>query len=64
MASARGITRLGVLAVGLGVGAVIAFAPGIASADDFQISIHGYDLLPTTGNPATATSGTGDIAIA
>jgi hypothetical protein len=31
---------------------------------DMQISINGMDLFPTADNTATATSGTGDIAIA
>ena len=57
------IGRLGVLAVGLGIGAAVA-ATGTASADDFQISIDGFDLFPTAGNTATAVSGMGDIAIA
>jgi hypothetical protein len=66
MAKARGLARLGMLAVGLGVGATVASTPGIASADslDFQISIDGYDLLPTADNSATATSEMGDFAIA
>jgi hypothetical protein len=34
------------------------------SALDMQVSIDGTDLFPTAGNTATATSGTGDIAIA
>jgi hypothetical protein len=39
--------------------------PALSSSTlDYQISIDGYDLFPTTGNLATATSGTGDIAIA
>ncbi|HME79129.1 MAG TPA: hypothetical protein VKI00_26785 [Mycobacterium sp.] len=85
----RDIARLGMLAVGLGIGAVWAHTP-VASADsstdwlssidsllsgalpaadststlDYQISIDGKDLFPTTGNLATATSGTNDIAIA
>jgi hypothetical protein len=63
MVNARGLGRLGVLAVGLGIGAAVA-STGTASADDFQISIDGYDLFPTAGNTATAISGTGDIAIA
>jgi hypothetical protein len=57
------IGRLGVLAVGLGIGAAVA-STGTASADDFQISIDGFDLYPTAGNTATAVSGMGDIAIA
>jgi hypothetical protein len=64
MMNARGIARLGMLAVGLGVGVAVASTPGIARADDFQISIDGHDLFSTAGNTATAYSGTGDIAIA
>jgi hypothetical protein len=63
MMNARGITRLGMLAVGLGIGAAVA-STGTAAADDFQISIDGFDLFPTAGNTATAVSGPGDIAIA
>ncbi len=62
--NARGIARLGILAVGLGIGAAVASPPGVAWADDLQISIDGYDLFPTAGNTAVAYSGTGDIAIA
>jgi hypothetical protein len=60
------IGRLAGLAVGLGIGAALAANPGIASADplDFQISIDGYDLIPTADTTATAYSGTDDIAIA
>jgi hypothetical protein len=78
----------GLLAVGFGIGAVLA-GTGVASADsstdpfsliddllgglavpaqtsalDMQVSIDGFELFPTAGNTATATSGTGDIAIA
>lgn len=62
--TAGGFVRLGMLAFGIGAAAVCT--PGLASADslDFQISIDGYDLLPTTGNLATATSSLGNIAIA
>jgi hypothetical protein len=63
MRHVKRIGRLGVLAVGLGIGAAVA-STGIASADDFQISIDGFDLFPTAGNTASAVSGTGDIAIA
>jgi hypothetical protein len=39
--------------------------PGQTSSGlDMQVSIDGKDLFPTDGNTATATSGTGDIAIA
>jgi len=64
MTYATRIGRLAALAVGLGVGAALAATPEVASADDFQISIDGMDLFPTTGNLATATSTMGDIAIA
>jgi hypothetical protein len=64
MINTRVIARAGVLAVGLGIGAAVAATPGIASADDFQISIDGVDLFPTVGNSASAFSGSGDIAIA
>jgi hypothetical protein len=52
------------LAVGLGIGVALAATPGVASADDIQVSIDGFDLFPTAGNTATATSGMWDIAIA
>jgi hypothetical protein len=89
--NARRVGRLGILAVGLGIGAAVASTPGIASADtpadpfsfssinlgdlfpaadaapssplDLDISVDGHTLLDL-GTTATATSGTGDIAIA
>lgn len=64
MKHATRIGRLAGLAVGLGIGAALAASPGVASADDFQISIDGMDLFPTAGNTATASSGMGDFAIA
>src|SRR5277367_2471961 len=90
MANTRNSGRLGLLAVGLGIGAALVTMPTTALADastdwlssidnllvglsvsaaapsasDVQISIDGMDLLPTAGNTAIATSGTGDIAIA
>ena len=64
MVNPRGFSRLGLLAVGLGLAAALGAMPGIASADDIQISIDGYDLLPAAGDTATATSSMGDIAIA
>ena len=63
VSTAKRVGRLGVLAVGLGIGAAVV-STGTAAADDFQISIDGMDLFPTAGNTATATSGMGDIAIA
>jgi hypothetical protein len=64
MGATTRVSRLRLLAVGLGVGGTVGFWPGIASADDFQISIDGFDLFSTAGNSASASSGMGDIAIA
>ena len=64
MKHATRTSRLAGLAVGLGIGAALAATPGVASADDFQVSIDGMDLLPTAGNTAAANSGMGDFAIA
>jgi hypothetical protein len=64
MVNARGFAPLGVLAVGLGIGAALASTSGVARADDMQISVDGMDLFPEAGNTATAKSGIGDIAIA
>ena len=64
MTHATRIGRLAGLAVGLGIGAALAATAGVASADDLQISIDGYDLLPVAGNTAIANSDMGDIAIA
>jgi hypothetical protein len=38
--------------------------PAQTTTLDMQVSVDGADLFPTTGNTATATSDTGDIAIA
>jgi hypothetical protein len=87
MVSARSLARMGILAVGLGIGAAVAATPGIASADsnavdaaafdpspliadaapadsglNLAISIDGFSLIQD--GTATATSDTGDIAIA
>jgi hypothetical protein len=64
MKHATGIGRLAGLAVGLGIGAALAATPGVASADDIQISIDGTDLFPTAGDTATATTVTGDWGVA
>jgi hypothetical protein len=89
MVNVRGLGRLVILAVGLGIGAAVASTP-VASADpstdpfswiagldpgdlstaaspaastlDLDISVDGFTLLHE--GTATATSGTGDIAIA
>jgi hypothetical protein len=85
--SAQGFGRLGMLALGLGIGAAVASMPGIASADsstdwlpsidnlvaglalpaqpsdlNLAISIDGHSLV--SDGSASATSGTGDVAIA
>jgi hypothetical protein len=64
MLGVHGLSRLSMLAVGLGIGATVAATPGVASADDIQISIDGVDLFPIAGNTATAVSQAGDMAIA
>jgi hypothetical protein len=38
--------------------------PATSTSLDYQISVDGMDLLPTTGNSATAISEMGDIAVA
>jgi hypothetical protein len=56
--------RLGMLAVGLGIGAAVAATPGTASATtDIDISIDGVDIF-NGGGSATAESAMGDMAIA
>lgn len=87
MINAHSLGRLGLLAVGLGIGTAVATSPGIASADssdwlssidnlvsgltvpalsspdlNLAISVDGYSLFQE--GSATATSSTGDIAIA
>jgi hypothetical protein len=65
MTTTRAIGRIGILAVGLGIGAAIASTPGIASADpdpflfdfnDIAISFNGVSLF--SEGTATADSGT------
>jgi hypothetical protein len=68
----RRFGHLGLLAMGLGVGAAMACMPGAASADpldlnafdpnDFAISIDGFTIIQL--GTATAHSGIGDFAIA
>jgi hypothetical protein len=72
MMSARGISRLGLMAAWLGVGvavAAMAWTPAVASADvvdfdpnNFAVSIDGIPLIHE--GTATATSTFGNIAIA
>jgi hypothetical protein len=61
------IRRLGLLAVGLGLGATVAATPGIAAADaldlnDMAISFDGYNLLE--GGTATALTTPGGYGLA
>jgi hypothetical protein len=60
-----GLGRLGIFAVGLGIGVAVAHSP-VASADDldFQISFDGQDLLPTADNGATAYTVAGEYGLA
>jgi hypothetical protein len=49
MMNARGIARLGILAVGLGIGAAVASTPGVASADSSTDWWSSIDSLLTAG---------------
>ncbi|MGA8328786.1 MAG: hypothetical protein WB777_05770, partial [Mycobacterium sp.] len=54
MMNARGIARLGVLAVGLGIGTAVASTPGIASADsstDWLSNVSGAAAVPVIPTP-------------
>jgi hypothetical protein len=64
MKRATRIGRFAGLAIGLGIGAALAATPAAAHADDIQISFDGMDLLPTSGNEATATTVAGDFGLA
>jgi hypothetical protein len=61
MVSTRGVARLGILAVGLGVGAAVAHAP-VASADSSSDWLSSIDSLLSGAVPAPATSSL-DLAI-
>lgn len=70
MGNASRIGRLGMLTVGLGIGAAVGALPGVASADpftpfdpnNFAISVDGITLFQV--GTAHAESGIGDFAIA
>jgi hypothetical protein len=62
MVNARGIARLGVLAVGLGIGAAVASMPGNAWADSSNDWLTALDLLSGAASPAADTSDS-DLAI-
>lgn len=59
--NARGIARVGMLAVGLGIGASLAFTPVIASADSSSDWLSSIDSLLSGGPP---TAGTSDLNLA
>jgi hypothetical protein len=62
MASTRGLARLGMLAVGLGVGAAVAHSPGVASADSSTDWLSSIDTLLGGGALPAPSSGL-DLAI-
>jgi hypothetical protein len=64
MGAAWGFARLGVVAVGLGIGASVAHSPVALADSDFQISFDGQDLFPEAGNSATATTVAGEYGLA
>jgi hypothetical protein len=64
MVNARGIGRLGMLAVGLGVGAAIASTPGTASADTSTDWLSSIDTLLSGGALPAASSTPSDLNLA
>ncbi|HUB53969.1 MAG TPA: hypothetical protein VMB04_02245 [Mycobacterium sp.] len=54
----------GVAVGGAFTAAALALAPAAKADTDFQVSIDGYDLFPTAGNLATATTDPGSIEFA
>ena len=64
MRSTRALTRLGLLAVGLGVGGAIAFVPGSAAADSSSDWLSSIDSLLGGAVPAASDAAAGpDVAI-
>jgi hypothetical protein len=70
MVNVRGLGRLGMLAVGLGIGAAVTSSPGIASADpvtfdfnDIAISFDGYSLF-SEGSADADSGSVGDYNFA
>jgi hypothetical protein len=57
MSHAKAIGRLGMLAVGLGIGAAMAATPGIASADSPAVDAAAFDPSALIADPAPAISG-------
>jgi len=62
MSRANAIGRLGMLAVGLGMGVAVAATSGIASADSTDIDPAAFDPSALIADPAPAASGL-DVAI-
>jgi hypothetical protein len=62
MRKAKAIGRLGLLAVGLGIGAAVAATPGIASADSTDVDAATFDPSALIADPVPALSGL-DLAI-
>jgi hypothetical protein len=63
MVCTRGITKLGMLAVGLGIGAAIASVPGTAAADTSSDWLSSIDTL-LTGAALPAATDTGPLNLA
>jgi hypothetical protein len=63
MKSTRALTRLGLLAVGLGVGAAFASMPAIASADTSSDWLSAVDSLFSSATPAADPTAGMDVAI-
>ena len=57
MSHAKVIGRLGMLAVGLGIGAAMAALPGIAAADSNALDAAAFDPSALIADPAPAVSG-------
>jgi hypothetical protein len=53
----KAIGRLGMLAVGLGIGAAVAGTPGIAAADSTPVDAAAFDPSALIADPAPAVSG-------
>jgi hypothetical protein len=63
MVSTRAITRLGIVAVGLGIGAALASTPGIATADSSTDWLSSIDTLLASGPLAAADTSATNLAI-
>jgi len=63
MVSIRAITRLGIVAVGLGIGAALASTPGIAAADSSTDWLSSIDTLLAGGPLAAADTSATNLAI-